>query len=193
MKRYLFLTILLFLGHPIILFAQEKLEEERRIKPALVPQDALAFIETLNPQKKIRWFEEKSHLGITVESKFKHQNHLHSIEFDDSGSFLDMEIKVDAQQLPINTLTIIQQFLDTKFHQWKYIKIQLQYSGSIEDITQVFNAPIMTTTPISPKYEIVIKGKTDKGIEHYEFLFNNNGILIEQFLIPSRNVDHLEF
>ena len=191
MKYILSTFCLLLLGYAPIASAQEKIEIETRIRSVAVPEDALAFIQQLNPSREQRWYKEKSQLGTTVECKFKHNKQLHSIEFDEDGRLLDMEIKVDAEQVPQRVLEQIEKVLNTRFDTWKFIKIQIQYSGELEQVKQTFFTPSMTT--LSPKYEVVLQGKLNKTTQQYEYLFDNTGSLLEELLIPSRNTDNLEY
>lgn len=191
MKYALFTFCLFLLGYSSPLLAQEKIEMETRIRSKAVPKAALAFIQQLNSKKKQRWYKEISQLGTTVECKFKHNKQLHSIEFDEAGKLQDMEIPIPQENVPSDALKEITNTLDTKYDKWKFIKIQIQYSGGDKQVIETFKTP--SDTKLSPKYEIVLKGKTNKETQSYEYLFDNNGILIKKLLIPSRNTDNLEY
>jgi len=191
MKYTTFAVCLFLSGYAPTILAQTKIEMETRIRPKVVPDNALTFIDQLHPTKKQRWFKETSHLGTTVECKFKHNKQLHSIEFSEEGILLDMEICIEEMQIRDKVLETIKNSLNERFDKWRFVKIQVQYSGEEEQVRQTFNTPSSTT--LLPKYEIVLKGKVKKIHQQYECLFDNNGNLIEELLIPSRNTDNLEY
>ncbi|MBK7873616.1 MAG: hypothetical protein IPJ74_24595 [Saprospiraceae bacterium] len=181
---------LAFITLPLAILAQQKFEREDRIKDASVPAQALAFIDSTKVDSRIKWYQEESHLGITIEAKFKYKKSRYSIEFDSTGIIQDIEIEIKT--LPKAVLERMNKELDSVFNKYKFQKIQLHYNGSEAVLAGVFEQEDMSNR-LNTYYEIIIKGWELKTPKLYEITFDDEGHLIKKIHIIQRNSDNLEY
>lgn len=173
------------------LCAQEKLEREYRIKKNKVPQKAIAFVNSLQFNSKIKWFGEKSLQGTSIEAKTKVGRSKYSIEFDTLGNLQDVEIQITKKQIPAATLGNIQKKLGADFTKFKFVKIQKQLSGKTDNVrTSVLNK---NYAGVTIKYEIVLKGTLQKKKYLFEYTFTDQGIYEKREKIIFKNSDNLEY
>ncbi|MFY7672020.1 hypothetical protein ACOSP6_13115 [Tenacibaculum sp. MEBiC06402] len=160
------------------------------MKESKVPQQAIEFMNQINFNKRIKWFAEESQDGKTFEAKVYYKGKKHSIEFSSKGEIIDIEVKVKFSQIAKTIQENIKSVLKEKFKKFKIRKVQLQYKGSEE----LLRENIMNKFSIAPRYEIVIKGKSDKNFELFEILFDSTGQHIEKELkFSPDNFDNLQF
>ena len=82
---------------------QYKFEKERRIKAHEVPFKAIDFVGKVNFKKKIKWYLEESQDGKTFEAKVRFNGRKHSLEFDQLGNILDVEIETKLSKIEKET------------------------------------------------------------------------------------------
>jgi len=191
MKR---LTLLIFLSLLFIqqALAQDKYEKESRIKRAEVPEKAVRFIDSAKLTKKLKWYEEQGLRLTTYEVKTCHNKSKYSIEFDASGSIEDIEIDRKWNEIPADTQSIINSFLDSIYQKKKIRKVQIQFTGSSDELHKMLTQPNSTVT-VTTKYEIVVKGKKNNEYEMVEYLFSDNGKMERRSKIILKNTDNLEY
>ncbi len=190
MHKLITLFVILFLSWGSI-FGQTKYEKEYRLKTKDVPQKALDFVEQLNFNQTIKWYREEGLNRISVEAKTKFHSKKYSIEFDSTGLIEDVEIIVNWEDLPKDARSNICQSLEEAHQKFRIVKIQIQYSGSPENIIQKVKGD--TESEITTKYEIVVKAKTSGNFESFEYLFDAQGIFIQKAVIIFKNSDNLEY
>lgn len=188
--RFLFLIPLIFIAS--LLTGQEKLEREYRLKIEEVPLEAIAFVNTDKVESKIKWYFEENLKGNSVEAKFKFQKKKYSIEFDTSGLFQDIEIKIDFTNIPESVKKEMRSAIHEKFEKSKIKKVQSQYAGPIQSFEQ-FITIINPESSLQLNYEIVIKGQIEGTWNMYELTFDKLGNLKNTYLIIQRNTDNLEY
>ena len=174
--------------------AQAKYEKEYRINTEEVPQSALDFVNELNFTKKIKWYQEEGLDKTSIEAKTKHHSKNYSIEFNSSGAIEDVEIKIQASEIPKQVYENIQQQINKNYQKVKFSKIQLQLSGDSESMIQsINNQDFKTNSAIIKQYEIELKGKENGKFQKYEFLFDHKGEILSKSIIILKNNDILEF
>lgn len=175
-----------------ITFGQKKYEKEYRIKKKTVPTEALEFVKALGFEKRIKWYKEEGLNKNSIEAKTKQHKKRYSIEFDTSGEIEDIEIKIKWRDVPTETQEMISKKFRTEHQKFKIQKIQIQYSGSKESLIKTItqNQPV---EGIAIHYELVVKTKTNKDRQDFEYLFSEKGELKKKSVIVSKNSDHLEY
>jgi len=167
-------------------------EQEERISKDDVPASALDYLKTFPFTKKIKWYSETNGTDLSIEAKTKWNGCKYSIEFDTLGQLQDIEVTLNVKDLNLTLRDSISHYFRHSFASYSLCKIQRQYSGNPELIkTQVLNNTSNESTII--RYEIVAKVQTDKVKQLKEFLFDQNGVLLQTKVIPYRNIDNLEY
>lgn len=189
MKCFWSLLILLFATYTA--FSQTKFEKEFRISESEVPQSAVHYLSSIQ-STKIKWFKEISQDGKSIEAKFKHTDHLFSVEFDTLGNLKDIEVVINTKEVPPNLLNTITDALSSNFESHTFRKLQKQYSGSSLKIDQVLQNTFKVEEA-TIRYEAIIKGKNDEGVNLYEITFDDTGNLLSKAFINLSNSDHLEY
>lgn len=167
-------------------------EQEERISKDDVPASALDYLKTFPFTKKIKWYSETNGTDLSIEAKTKWNGYKYSIEFDTLGQLQDIEVTLNIKDLNLTLRDSIYHYFRNSFASYSLCKTQRQYSGNPELIkTQVLNNTSNESTII--RYEIVAKVQTDKVKQLKEFLFDQNGVLLQTKVIPYRNIDNLEY
>ncbi len=191
MKKYscLFFLMVLF---STLMIAQTKFEREYKVKANEVPAKAIQYVKSLGADKKIKWYQEISQAGKSVEGKTKIRNSCYSVEFDMEGNLQDVEVKIGWKEIPKRSELKILEHLIFRFDKFKTQKIQRQYTGDSAVIKQVL---VGEKTIIQPtiRYEMVVKGRKNRQVKLYEFLFSEEGEFLEELTIELRNTDNLEY
>lgn len=173
-------------------FSQTKFEQEFRIKPGDVPTSALAFIDSMEFDKKIKWYIEIGHHGKSIEAKTRFRGKKYSVEFSAEGVFEDVEIEIKCVEMPLDTRRDIEKYLHSEYEKYSIDKIQMQYSGAKASILNLMKESNINTQPII-RYEIVLSTKIDKTYRMFEFLFSESGDFILKQEIVVRNTDNIEY
>lgn len=192
LRGILFLLFLFVGSCCYTLISQEKLEKEYRLQTKEVPISALSFVESLNFENNIKWYKEEGLTSESIEAKTKHQGKRHSVEFDTSGKLQDIEIETDWDMLPKSVRNNIKTHLTSLYITYTICKIQEQYSGEKQHLL-ILMGNGDKNVPHTLKYEIVLKGKNQKGKHLYEFLFSENGTFETKSKIIFRSTDNMEF
>ncbi|MEO1049263.1 MAG: hypothetical protein AAFX87_01465 [Bacteroidota bacterium] len=185
-------VILLILLSSLALQAQTKFESEYRIKASKAPAKAVAFVQSLNPTKSIKWYKEESQNGLSIEAKTKISGRLHSVEFDTLGALQDLEIQIDLEEIVESSRRLINSQLSVFFNSHSIKKVQIQYVGDPIAIRELITSGTIGDA-YQTSYELVIKGADQSGVHFYEITFDDNGELVSKLKVASRNFDHLEF
>lgn len=173
-------------------FSQTKFEQEFRIKPGDVPGSALAFIDSMEFDRKIKWYKEIGHHGKSIEAKTRFKGKKYSVEFSAEGVFEDVEIEIKCTEIPLETRREIEKYLHSEYTKYSIDKIQMQYSGTKESVLNLIKELDIDTKP-TIRYEIVLSSNIDKTYKMYEFLFSESGDFIQKQEIVLRNTDNIEY
>lgn len=194
MCHYKFICIILFLAvhYSNNLCAQKKFEKESRIKQKDVPFKALQFINSLELNKKVKWYQEEGFKTKSIEAKFKLNKIKYSLEFDTLGIIEDLEIEANWKGLDARLLDSIFLIIKKDCLKHKIVKLQIQYSG---DESAIFTKikTLVNNVNLTIKYELIITCKIKKNVDLYEYLFSETGKLLSISKIVFRNSSHLEY
>ena len=173
-------------------YSQYKYEKELHINVSDVPVNALAFVDSLDFNTKVRWYKEMSYDKISFEAKTRYKGEKHSIEFAENGSFEDLEIEIKANRIPAGVLSGIKEYLNSEFKKFSIQKVQIQYTGDPELILEFFwNKNNMDVIKIH--FEIVISTRLDGSFVMFEYLFSQKGDFIHRTQITLKMTDNLEY
>lgn len=174
------------------LYAQEKLEKERRIQPSEVPAAAQSFIDSCMFTGTIKWYAEEELDGTSVEAKLKEVGYRYSIEFDTQGQIEDVEIERDPDQLSPWVIDSMRAYLSRTTMKYKIKRMQVQWTGDRQALIMLIRAG-QTHMPHTIKYEVEIKLRDDEGRHMYEYLFTAGGEFIQRRRVIYRTTDHLDY
>lgn len=172
--------------------AQNKYEREYRIKKSQFPENALSDISgNLEDARRLRFYKETDSSKISYEAKFKKDRLKYSVEFDEKGTLEDVEIEIKPIDIPDESFSQINAFLEKKFTKHHIRKIQQQYPLENDDIETTLNNAFQNLMLPSIKYELIVSGKSDKSYEQFEITFDASGDFetIRKSLPP--NYDHV--
>lgn len=173
---------------------QEKFEKEQRIKESAVPQSALSFVNSLNPPKKVKWYLEISNDGKRIEAKTKIGKSMYSIEFEENGSLEDLEVEIRKEVLSDSFFATLNEQLSAHFSKFRIERIQIQYLGTPDAVRSAAQSlEKISSSEMTVKYEIIVKGKKEKRFELFEITTDQNGFVLQQLLIVLPKTDNLEF
>lgn len=189
MNKNKLLTLLLILIYQTS-YSQFKFEREYRVSLKEVPVQAIDFVRKAKFKKKVKWFVEESQEGKTFEAKVNHNGNKHSLEFNEKGEVLDIEVKVKFSSLSETVKGNVSSLFKKRFTKYRIKKVQLQFTGRGEELIKC----LQRTCGLQPKFELIVKGKEKKGYQKFEFLLNEEGnkMLRELKFLPD-NYDNLEF
>ena len=175
------------------LFAQEKVEVERRINKSKVPEDAVEWLnETFDKPRRVKWYFEDNAGDKGFEGKFTRKGHLHSVEFNEEGEIEDVEVKMEWSELPGEVREELQEYFSENYISYNIRRIQRQFSGESDDLQEAFEEDD-ELDDIEIRYEIEFYGRSDEDDELWEGLFDDEGELIERTVIKLRPTDNLNY
>lgn len=174
------------------LLGQTKFEAEKRIKEGAVPSKALEIIKNFPFDSKIKWYQESSNEGTTVEAKTHFQNSKYSIEFDHNGNLLDIEHQLDFTSLPTSIQKEICDHLNGFFNKYRITKIQEQWKGEEHYLRDLVLKKDVKNT-YSQQYELIATGKIENDHKSFEFLYNEDGKIIQAIEVLPRASVNIEF
>jgi hypothetical protein len=177
---------------PVVGQAQSKLEKERRIDAAEVPENATRFVDSLFPGVRVKWYFEENLKGNSIEGKLNKNKLRYSVEFDTSGALQDIELVISAKELRKGLQDKMQAELDSRFIKIKIDKIQVQFSGATSLLLRSPLKPGIVGEGILERYEVVFRGKNEDW-KLYEATFSKMGDLLSLEEIILKNTDHLAF
>lgn len=186
------LTPLLLILFSIPLSAQVKYEKESRMKESDVPGPAYEFINSLELDRKVRWYLEQGLERTTVEAKYKLDGSRHSIEFDRSGNLEDAEIEVDWGDMNESLKEKIIDQLCEDCWKVKIQKVQLQYTGDPQVILQMLKTGDKSGQ-YTLRYEIVMRCRTPNQTVRYEYLYSEDGEKLSRAEIVFQDATNLEY
>ncbi|WP_222981975.1 hypothetical protein [Flagellimonas meishanensis] len=177
---------------PLVLFSQNKFEQEISIAMSDFPEKALALVNPyFESAKRIRFYREVDSLKTSYEVKFKKDRLYYSVEFSDDGTLEDVEFIIKKNDVPEESWDRITQQLNDTFEKVKIKKIQQQYplleAPPKQRIKDAFQNLILPDI----HYEIIFSAKKDSRFMSYEGLFHANGKLLKLRKSLNPGYDHL--
>lgn len=185
------LFFLLFLS-TLMVSAQQKVEKEVRIRENEVISTARDFVDSLDFNARIRWYEESGIDRITYEAKTRHKGHHYSIEFSADGLLEDVEVEIKMTEIPGPVLSRMEAQLSARYEKYVVRKVQRQYQGSREALRQLINKGLVGQE-ILQQYEIIVASRQNKSFRQFEVLFSEGGEILKISEILLQDIQHLEY
>lgn len=190
-KFSLVFTFILF--YVITASAQKNYEREHRILRSQFPEKALGYVqEKMGDAKRIKFYKEIDSAKVSYEAKFKKDRLWYGMEFDTEGSLEEIEFMIKPVDIPDDSFTKINAYLDQRFKKRRVRRMYQKYPVSMEESTEttVSNAFQNLLLP-SIKYEFIVSGKKESTYEQYEFLFDAEGNFEKMRKSLPPNYDHV--
>ena len=172
--------------------AQEKFEKEYRLKTEEVPLRARQFVDSLDFDRRVKWYMEISQLGKTVEAKSRYNRQRYSVEFDTTGRLLDVEIEINFYAIPEDLQETIARNLNAEFGRFRILKIQQQLTGSRKNLL-TYLKDRKDKTGLTTRYEAILKGSKNGERNKFEYIFSEQGEIEKRATLVFRNTDNLEY
>ncbi len=190
-KLKLVFTLLLIICFSLTVNAQDKVEREFAITPAVVPTNALKAMNEVPNSRTFKWYKELSGDKISYEAKGTWQRKPASIEFDKNGVLEDIEITEKKRAIPDNINDQIISTLDATSSRFKIKKIQFQYNNTGEPMAIILEQ--ISNKQLAPFYELIVSLKIDGAYERFEYLFDSTGNFVKRFRLVERNDFNIQF
>lgn len=183
--------IIFFVTLSVSALAQQKFEKEYRLKTAEVPLLARQFVDSLDFDRRVKWYMEVSQNGTSVEAKGRRDGKRYSVEFDTTGKIQDVEIEVPFGAIPDAVQSTMTQQLQGEFEKYRILKIQQQFTGTRNELlTYLTNEG--TPSP-NTRYEAMVKGSKNGERQEFEYTFSSRGEIERKATVVFRNTDNLEY
>lgn len=193
MRRCKWAAVLLALLGLQSLSAQVKYEREYRIRKEQFPEAALEVLgSSLDDVRRLRFYREVDSNRRSFEMKFKKDRLHYSVEFTPEGVLEDVEVLIKPVDIPEESWSRIGAVLSDRFTRHKVRRIQQQYPRAAFDSDELTlrNAFQNLLLP-ELNYEIVVQGRTERGLMQYEALFDSDGKLLNIRKALPANYDHI--
>lgn len=172
-----------------IAMSQKKYERETGISKEEVPSAALKFMESYELPNKVKWFLEESLTGFSYEAKTKIDGYWHSIEFDSTGQFEDVEIRMKEKEVPDEVSKKIHEYLSSNCDHYKISKIQFQLSGELKDLKTFMT---IDHSRLKRQYELILFTKNKGKSSWCEMTFSEDGTFVNRRELVFKNLDNIE-
>ncbi|SFR53849.1 hypothetical protein [Maribacter stanieri] len=172
--------------------SQYKYEKEHRILKSQFPTEAIAIIEeNITDYKRIKFYKETDSIKISYEAKLKKDKLWYSIEFNEYGKLEDIEILIKSTDVPNDTYSNIESYLNNNFTKYRIKRLQQQYPSTNDSFDEIFKNAFQNLILPSNNYEIVVVGRKEKGYLDYEILFDADGNFKQIRTSLPPNYDHV--
>ncbi|MGN8226635.1 hypothetical protein [Gracilimonas sp. BCB1] len=197
MKTYyrilLLLPILLIFSTRFGAAQHTKSEVEKSIDRDALPARALSLINQFwKEQKKADFYRQSDGEMISYEVKLNWEGHLYSIEFDATGSLIDIEQLIEFEELPLALRNTITEEINNQYTTFRFTRVQRQFSA-FENNDEQMLVEILEKDfeDLLIRYEIEIDGQNKTELGSFEMLFDVNGNFIQKRRIVRRSLDNI--
>ncbi len=173
--------------------AQATYEREHRIKKNQFPQTAHDLIANeITKVKRLRFYRETDSVQTSFKAKFKKDRLRYSMGFDSEGILEDVEILIKEIDVPNDTFTSIESYLNQSYTKYQIRKILQQYPAKkTEEIKKTLQEAFQNLLLPSVNYKLIVMCKTEDGSLDFEFLFDSDGNLKKKRALLPPNYDHV--
>lgn len=171
--------------------AQVKIEREERIAISEFPKNAIDVVSQISKsRKKIKYFKETDGYLTSYEAKYKYNGYKYSVECDEKGDLIDIEVQIKKREIKAPVLEKIKTSLKTISSLFKIEKIQQQYVIKKQDS---FVISMRIEGKEFDNYEMIVAFRENRKIYRKELLFSKDGVLLQQRDIKRLEYDFLLF
>jgi hypothetical protein len=192
--RLLLLSALIISSTNLSVAQNTKNEVEKSItKEELPPSVVLKLNGFWNEEKKADFYRQSDGEKISYEVKFDWENHLYSVEFDSSGTLIDIEQLLEFDELPQTLRNTITEEIDKQYSKFRITRVQRQFSAlqKSEGNNVIEEFLERNFDGLFIRYEIEIDGQNKEELGSFELLFGVNGNLIQKRKIVRRSLDNI--
>ncbi|WP_428234739.1 hypothetical protein [Gracilimonas sp.] len=171
-----------------------KNEVEKSIDRDAMPARALSLINQFwKEPKKADFYRQSDGEMISYEVKLNWEDHPYSIEFDATGSLIDVEQLIEFEELPRALQNTITEEINNQYTTFRLTRVQRQYSAFENDDDEEVLEKILEEDfeDLLIRYEIEIDGQNKTELGSFEILFDVNGNLIQKRRIVRRSLDNI--
>ncbi|EAS20825.1 hypothetical protein BBFL7_01716 [Flavobacteria bacterium BBFL7] len=195
MKYKVILILVIAFAKANFTIAQEKInfksEQEERVAIEDFPKNARSLIISLNKAgKKVRYYIETDGALITYEAKFKLNGQKYSVECDEDGSIIDIEVRLKKRVVRSDTFSVIILKINKISERFKVEKIQKQFVITDQNYSTISKR---LENDEFDNYEMIVAFKENHKIYRKELLFSKNGVLLKQRDVKKLKYDFILF
>jgi hypothetical protein len=173
-------------------YGQHKYEREYRIRKSQFPTNARELIEDkITDANRIKFYKETDGTKVSFEAKLKKDRLWYSIEFSEDGILEDIEILIKTTDIPNDTFSKIETYLNKKFKKYRVKRLQQQYRASTDALETTLKNAFQNLILPTNNYELMVAGKNEDGYMDYEILFDADGNFKNQRTSLPPNYDHV--
>lgn len=170
-----------------------KREFERSITKDEFPASALQVLELyFSDNTDLEYYQESDGKAFSYEAKTSVNDFLYSIEFNQKGELEDVEKLIAFEELSSNQRDTISDYFNESYSSYNITRTQLQYTtDSLTDrqLLEVIENPDLNG--INIRIEIEIEAQSTDELGFFEFLFDNEGEIIQKRRIFKRSIDNI--
>ena len=191
-KIYVYLFLVSVFACCQLSFAQYTYEREFRIRKSQFPSAAHAVIDDyVEGAKRLKFYQETDSNKVSFKAKLKKDKLWYNLDFDKEGVLKKIEILINTTDIPNDTYSNIEKYLNNNFYKYRINKLQQQYYLNSDTLEETFKNAFQNLILSSNMYEIVIAGKKEKGYLDYEIQFDADGNFKKKRKVLPSNYDHI--
>jgi hypothetical protein len=191
-KIYVYLFLVSVFACCQLSFAQYTYEREFRIRKSQFPSAAHVVIDDyVEGAKRLKFYQETDSNKVSFKAKLKKDKLWYSIEFYKEGALEKIEILINTTDIPNDTYSSIEKYLNNNFYKYRIKKLKQQYYLNSDTLEETFKNAFQNLILSSNMYEIVIAGKKEKGYLDYEIQFDADGNFKKKRKVLPSNYDHI--
>ncbi|SNR56258.1 hypothetical protein SAMN04488009_2438 [Maribacter sedimenticola] len=192
LSRSLVLIFVLFITCCSVLSAQEIFEREFRIIKSQFPARSLSLIhQHVQEIKRLKFYQEIDSSIPVYLAKFKKDKLWYGVQFQENGDLELIQIKIKRMDIPNDSYSQIDSYLDNMFSKYKIKSIQQQYHSNNEALDVTFKNAFQNLLLPTVHYKFIVAGKKNKRHDQYELLFDADGNLRQERIALPQNYDHV--
>jgi hypothetical protein len=191
---FLFFSTLLLTSFPLVSAQDIKDENEKSINREDMPTSSLAMINRFwNKEKKVDFYRQNNGEMISYEAKLEWNGHQYSIEFDSEGSLINVEQLIDFKDIPVASQNTITEELSKQYTRFRFTRIQRQYSAEEADDRDEILEDVIDEDyeDLIIRFEIVVDAQNKAVMGSFEWLFDEQGNMIQKRRIVRRSLDNI--
>ena len=191
-KIYVNIILVSVFAYCQLSFSQHTDEREFRIRKSQFPSVAHTIIkDNIEGAKQLKFYQETDSNKISFKAKLKKDKLWYTIEFDKKGALEKIDLLINSTDIPNDTYSNIESYLNNNFSKYKIKKLKQQYYSNGDTLEESFKKAFQNLILPSNKYEAVIAGKKEQGFLDYDLQFDADGnFKIMRTSLPS-NYDHV--
>lgn len=169
-------------------------EIERSIERGEMPAPSLSMLNQFwNEEKKVDFYRQSDGKKISYEAKLEWKGQQYSIEFDSTGSLINVEQLIDFKDIPVTSQNTITEEINKQYTRFRFTRIQRQFSAMDADDTDEILEDVIDEDydELTIRFEIVVDAENKDVLGSFELLFDKHGNMIQKRRIVRRSLDNI--